>query len=944
MSEPPSSLRHAPLAAMDALREDVRILGDLVGQVVREQAGERIFALVEHVRLAAIASRDGSLSRAEATDADRSLLDWAERRSTAELIGVVRAFTIYFHVINVAEQHHRVRRLYERERSDAPLPESIGAAVALLRERGVSQERLTTLLPLLRVRPVFTAHPSEARRPTLLLHLERCAVLLAAYDQFRENPRRRSAVLESLRATITLLWQTAETRSERPTVLDEAQSVVRVLAGAVYDIAPQVQRTLESAVFNQPWGELPLPEDAVFLEPGSWVGGDRDGNPFVTPEVTMAVARLARVAVLRRYTEEMQAIGRDLSVSLRLTGASDGLLASLERDRVALGVNPVAQWADEPYRRKCGLIAERLRRTVEDEPGGYPSEEALLADLRLMRESLVAHQGQRIIGDRLWDLETRVRMFGFRLCELEVRQHASLFQAAASELLRLSGGSFSAPDYEALSEPERAALLETALASPPAAPPRAALSPATRQILATFGAIRTIQQRQGAAACHTVIISMCRAPSDVLAVLLLARESGLFDWRRSAVPATGNEVRSHIDIVPLFEEVEELRQSGNILNTLLRSPAYRASLRARGWRQQIMIGYSDSNKDAGYLAASWETFRAQGTLAQVAHEHQVALELFHGRGGAVGRGGGPMGRAILARPPAARFPTLKVTEQGEVIFARYSHATIAERHFEQIVHALLRSALEPAESEPAAEWTATMDRLAARSREIYQRQIKENPAFLRFFREATPFPELASLNLASRPVSRHGSNQADDAPPALTELRAIPWGFSWTQTRANVPGWFGLGTALSEEIASGGLERLRAMYTGWRFFTTTMDNAQRSLGIADMPTFHRYASLSAGGGTQLATVDAEYQRAVGAVLGVTQQQALLERSSVLARSIQLRNPYVDALHLAQIALLRRYRGAPAGDTEAADSAERAHLLDAIHHSINGIAAGLQETG
>lgn len=361
-----------------------------------------------------------------------------------------------------------------------------------------------------------------------------------------------------------------------------------------------------------------------------------------------------------------------------------------------------------------------------------------------------------------------------------------------------------------------------------------------------------------------------------------------------------------------------------------------------------MIGYSDSNKDAGYLAASWETFRAQDALARLASAHGLALELFHGRGGAVGRGGGPMGRAIQARPPAARLPTLKVTEQGEVIFARYSHPMIAERHLEQILHALLRSTLEPAESEPPAEWIETMERLATRSRAAYQQQIKNNPAFLRFFREATPFPELASLNLASRPVSRHGHGGPDDAPPNLADLRAIPWGFSWTQTRANVPGWFGLGAALSEEIADGGLDRLRAMYAGWRFFATTMDNAQRSLGIADMPTFHRYASLAHDADTQRAMIDDEYRRAVDAVLRVTQQQALLERSSVLARSIRLRNPYVDALHVAQIALLRRYRALPQQEQAVAEepsaATERAHLLDAIHHTINGIAAGLQETG
>lgn len=939
MATPPSSStpgfsrRAAPLAEMDALRDDVRILGDLVGQVVREQAGARIFALVEELRQATIATRDGA--PADPVAAERRLLDWIEGQTVANLIGIVRAYTIYFHVINVAEQHHRVRRVYEREHSAAPIAESIADAVATLRAQGVTQERLAALLPELRVRSVFTAHPSEARRATLLQHLEQCAALLAEYDRFRENPRRTAALLDELRAVITLLWQTADTRSERPTVLDEVHSVVRVLSGTLYDVAPHVQRTLESVTLATPPGKPAEPERAIFLQPGSWVGGDRDGNPFVTPEVTQGATRLARVAILRRYIEEMRAIGRDLSVSLRLIGASAELLASLEEDRARLGVLPVEQWADEPYRRKCGIIAERLRRTLEEEPGAYSSEAELLADLRLMRESLLAHQGERIAGSLLWDFEARVRTFGFRLCELEIRQHADVFHAAVAEILRLT----SAIPYETLDEAGRAASLERALAEPQGRLPAAALSAATRQTLATFSAVRSIQERQGAAACQTVIISMCRAPSDALAVLLLAREGGLFHWRGPDEP---DAAEARIDIVPLFEEVEELRHSAEILEALLGSPAYQAALRGRGWCQQIMIGYSDSNKDAGYLASTWETFRAQETLARCASAHGLELTLFHGRGGAVGRGGGPMARAILARAPDARYPTLKVTEQGEVIFARYSHPVIAERHLEQILHALLRSALETGEGEPQAEWVATMERLARRSSEVYQANIKNNPDFLRFFRSATPFPELASLNLASRPVSRAATTSSADAPPpTLDELRAIPWSFSWTQIRANVPGWFGLGSALSEEIAAGGLERLRAMYAGWRFFSTAMDNAQRSLGIADMPTFHRYASLAElgdGAAAQLAIVDGEYQRAVEAVLAVTGQQALLERSSVLARSIRLRNPYVDALHLAQIALLRRYRATP--DTDPA----RAQLLDAIHHSINGIAAGLQETG
>jgi phosphoenolpyruvate carboxylase len=395
--------------------------------------------------------------------------------------------------------------------------------------------------------------------------------------------------------------------------------------------------------------------------------------------------------------------------------------------------------------------------------------------------------------------------------------------------------------------------------------------------------------------------------------------------------------------VPLFETIEELRACDGVLGRLLVSPVYRAALASRGDRQQVMVGYSDSNKDGGYLAATWETHRAQGALARVAAAAGVELVVFHGRGGAVGRGGGPMGRAILARPPGARTLDLKVTEQGEVIAARYGHPAIAERHFEQMAHALLLSALGPTgteEDELPAEWVEAVERLAEGSRRRYRALVQGSPAFLDFFRLATPFPELGTLNLASRPVSRAGSSEERIT---LDGLRAIPWVFSWTQVRANLPGWFGLGGALAEEIAAGGLERLRAMYGGWRFFAMALDNAQLSLGTADMPTARRYATLADGvdgcGGI-FAEIVAEHERSVAALLRVTGQRELLERSPTLARSIRLRNPYVDALHVAQIALLRRYRALP--DDAAPD--ERAALLDAIHHSINGIAAGLQTTG
>jgi phosphoenolpyruvate carboxylase len=916
-----------PVSPLGRLRNDVHLLGELMGEVLREQGGPDLFAAVEHIRTTAIALRTGNLVDLEAEPA---LLRWAQQQPTERLLQLVRAFSVYFHLINLAEQHHRIRMLRERERAGIPVRASMSTAFATLRRQGVSEETLYDGLRRLRVHPVFTAHPSEVRRRTLLHHLERVAALLEHLDDPLAPPRIHSALLQDLRARITLIWQTAEARVRRPTVLDEVQSALNVLAGTVYDVAPQVQRALEDEVATV-YGHIPNAPLPPFLCLGSWVGGDRDGNPAVTAAVTRAAARLARVALLRRYREEVQALGRDLSISARLIGASPELLASIERDRTELGVQPVQQWVDMPYRRKLGLIAERLRRMEMDEPGGYDTVDALVQDLMRIQASLETHGGHRIATGPVQDLRCRVEIFGFHLAELEVRQHAARHTAAVAELLGLVG----VPNYATLDEARRQALLEDRLAGPPLALPGEALSPLTRETLDTFVAMADIQRLSGPRACHTYVISMSRTPSDVLAVLFLAREAGLFAWPGDTAAAT-----SQIDVVPLFETIAELSSCGATLAQLLRSRPYRAALQGRDNCQQVMLGYSDSNKDGGYLAAKWQTYWAQQALARAAAAAGVELVLFHGRGGTIGRGGGPIERDILARPLEARLPIIKVTEQGEVIFARYSHPAIAVRYIEQAVHALLVSMLGPAESEPPAEWVETMERLAAIAQERYEALVKRSPDFVAFFSEVTPFPELGSLQLASRPVSRAGA----DAPTiTLEDLRAIPWSFSWTQTRINLPAWFGLGSALLAEIQSGGLARLQAMYRGWQFFAMALDNAQMGLGTADMPTARRYATLVrhvARAPELMHEIEAEYERSVVAILHITQQRELLEYSPVLAHSIRMRNPYVDALHVAQIALLQRYRALPAD----ASPAERQALLDAIHHSINGIAAGLQTTG
>lgn len=895
------------------LRADVRLLGGLVGDVLREQAGDALFDLVEALRTTAIRRREGGPE----SESDDALLMLVRGRGLLDLLHVTRAFSVYFHVINAAEQHQRLRTLRRRAAEDPAPRESVAAALLQAREAGRTAAEVADVVARIEVRPVFTAHPSEARRRTLLLHLEALHEEIAALDGAL-GTRETARALDALRARVTLLWQTAEARAERPTVLDEVRSTLAILAGVGYDTAPSLSRAIEDA-FLSSYPDVVVPARLPLPRFGSWVGGDRDGNPSVTPEVTRAAARLQRRAVLRRYRTAVEALGRALSTSERLMGAAPELLVSIERDRAELGVAAVREWQDEPYRRKLGLMGERLRRMQAGEEGGYASATAFLADLDLVDRALRVGNAARVADRALLDLRRRVQAFGFSLAELEVRQHAERHARATDEVLALGG----APGYAGADERSRRSMLEGALTGPPASIPPEALSADTRAVVDTFRAMADIQRLGGEAAARTCIISMSRAPSDVLAVLLLAREAGL----------------ASLDVVPLFETIDELRACGNILRDLLASPPYRAHLRHRGDQQQIMLGYSDSTKDGGYLASAWETYQAQAALARAAAEADVELVLFHGRGGAVGRGGGPMGRAILARPPEVREPRLKVTEQGEVIFARYGHPGIAARHLEQIAHALLVSTLVPDERPtPRPEWLEVMHRLSEEALRAYRRNVRDSPAMLRFFARATPFPELATLNLASRPVSRSGGSTG--GAPDLADVRAIPWVFSWTQVRGNVPGWFGLGSALEAALARGERATLRAMYAGWPFFASALDNAQRSLGMADLATLRRYAALAEDASPPMATIEAEYGRSVEGVLDVTEQAALLEESPVLARSIRLRNPYVDALHATQLELLRRLRA----DADAPRDAERGALLDALHHTINGIAAGLQTTG
>ncbi|MCS7234643.1 MAG: phosphoenolpyruvate carboxylase [Armatimonadota bacterium] len=905
---------------IEHLREDVRLLGSLLGQVLQEQGGPELLEQVERIRRQAITRRlDPS------PDHERALQELVWGLKPAEADRVVRAFALYFHLINLAEEHHRLRTLRDREcrGHPAPRPESIADAVARLRREGTSPAHLADLLGRLELQPVFTAHPTEVRRASVLLHLREVADLLATLNSPEATPETKHRATEGLLAEITALWQTEELRARRPTPLDEVEGGVYYLERSAWTVAPVLFRDLQEAVERY----VPEARGAVrpFLRFGSWMGGDRDGNPQVTVEVTERTLALHRERVLRLYLDEVVALGRELSVSTRRQPVAEELLRSLHRDLEELpelASDPELPPATEPYRRKLRAVEERLRRTLEERSGGYACPEEFVEDLELVRRSLVAHRGERIARGRLQDLLVRAATFGFHFASLDLRQESGVHARAVAHLLQRAG---IVDDYLALPEPERVALLVRLLEADPV--PVEAEDPEAAEVVQLFRALPGWQARFGPQACSTYIVSLTESASDVLEVLWLAAQAGLYRWGQGAAT-------SRLHVVPLFERIHELRRCGQILDQLLSLPPYRAHVRAWGDLQEVMLGYSDSNKDGGYLAANWALYQAQRALPGVARRHGCAVRLFHGRGGAIGRGGGPTERAILAQPSEALDGRLKLTEQGEVLAARYSNPRIARRHLEQLVGALLRVSLSRGPEHHAdayPRWEAVMEELADRSHRAY-RALVDDPDFPMYFAQATPIAEISRMNTASRPASRTARGRVED-------LRAIPWVFSWTQTRTNLPGWYGLGSALDGFVREtpGALSELRAMYAGWPFFRSLVDNAQISLGTADLEVARLYAELVEDESVReriYGRIRQEYEVTVRRVLEVTGQRELLETSPILQRSVRLRNPYVDPMSYLQVRLLRQRRLQPDDPVVA----------ELVFRTVNGIAAGLQTTG
>lgn len=919
---------------MAGLGRDVSFLGRVLGDVVREQGGDELFEAVEGLRQACRHMRHHNCesARLEVRERVRSL-------SLPVALDVVRAFNLYFHLINMAEENHRLRRIAERETADWPEPryESIGATLRDMKRAGVEDDEAAALLRRLSVRPVFTAHPTEARRMTLLRHLRRVARLVSSLTDEQATPEQQERRTATLYAEVTDLWQTNELRLRQQTVLDEVRNGLYYLESSVFDVTARIYRDLHQAVERYYPGLSG--ESFTFLTFGSWIGGDRDGHPDVTAEITEETVRLHMGTALAQYLERVAALADTITVSSTMAEISAELERSIERDARDFSMDrdpAVARRRDEPYRQKLNFMRLRLHNSLArvdprraatfGPPDGngprYSAVNEFEHDLEVMARSLEQNRGGRIASTALDDLIWQVRAFGFHLAALDVRQHRDRHLAALDELLSGPNGE----RYSELDEEGRIALLETACARPAEPIDPSSLSAATRETLAVFDVIARMQREAGQAAIDTYIISFTRDASDLLGVLYLAHRSELF------LPDRGE---SRLRVVPLFETEDDLRAAAGIMGRLWSSAIYTHQLAAWNDEQEIMLGYSDSAKDAGYVTSNWLLYRAQEELSDLGRERGVRVHFFHGRGGAIGRGGGPLQRAIRAQPVGTVDGKIKVTEQGEVLFTRYANPGIAHRHLEQVVSAVMLAS-SPLARPPVelARWEEVAGRLSDDAFAVYRSVISNDPAFLHFFEEGTPLRSIMRLRIASRPARRRSGDLR------LEDLRAIPWVFAWTQSRYGLPGWFGLGSALTDAIERGELETLGRMYREWDFFRWLIDAAQISLGKADLTIASAHAEMvpdQVARERYGAALTRAYEETIEAVNRVVGQNRLLDSWTVLQRSIELRNPYVDPMSYIQIRCIMDVRGE--------HDEERAELLRSIiDRSVTGVAAGLQNTG
>ncbi len=897
------------------LREDIRLLGRLLGDVLREQAGEKMYQVVEKIRQLSVRfTRDGDEA------AGRDLTDLLNGLSAEHADLVVRAFSHFLHLANIAEDQHHNRRNRDHEiHGSKPREGSLAHMFDRLRQADIPDARLRCTLDSLQVSPVLTAHPTEVQRKSVLLLHRKLADLLDQRDRIALTPVELAENEAELAAAILTLWQTRLLRPQRLTVADEVRNGISYFSDVFFEQLPRLYEHFQALLADH-LSDLPPDPLPPFFRIGSWIGGDRDGNPFVTAGVLRQAMRLQSDAVLGFYRTALAGLALDLPLSQTMVGVSADLLTLAARSR---DDNPHRR--DEPYRRALNHIDERLRATLEDDGDlAYPSAADLQRDLDCLRSSLALHGGMRLAAGRLQRLIQAVRIFGFHLAPIDLRQNSDVHQRTVAELLAVAGRQ---QDYASLDEEAKIALLAEELASPrPLYADYLSYSEETSGELAVLFAARDIRRKKGAAALPNCIVSKTDSVSDLLEIAVLLKEAGLLRQQ--------NEPHLAMNIVPLFETIGDLRAAPAAMARLLSLPVYRQLLGDEAPQQEVMLGYSDSNKDGGFLTSGWELYRAEIALAALFAEHGVTLRLFHGRGGTVGRGGGPSYQAILAQPAGVVSGQIRLTEQGEVIASKYGSPEVGRRNLEVLTAATLEATLIDDESriEPVQPFFAVLDRLSELAFEAYRRLVYQTPGFETYFRQATPLTDIAALNIGSRPASRTASTRIED-------LRAIPWVFSWSQCRLMLPGWYGFGSAVEAWLAEtpDGLLLLRRMVRAWPFFRALLSNMDMVLAKSDLAIASRYADLVEDPGLRtriFPQLRREWERTTRLLLAITEQDHLLADNPLLARALRNRLPYMNPLNHLQVELLRRFRtGADAGEVRRA-----------IQLAINGLAAGLRNSG
>lgn len=908
------------------LRSDVKKLGNILGDILKQHGGEDLFNIVEDIR--------------ETTKNLRKNYDEASymklKKNIHELQSptrqqVIRAFSIYFHLVNIAEQNHRIRRARQYQLKDDGViqPISIESAVTTMKANNHSDEVIQQIINDLSIELIITAHPTEATKRTVLEIQKRISSILQEFDNPMLTKKERKNLDGSLVNEVTALWQTDELRHRKPTVLDEVKNGIYYFDQTLFDVLPDIHSELEEQLDNYyPTNTWQVPN---FLSFGSWIGGDRDGNPFVTPEVTWETLKLQRALTLKKYDEHLVDLMKRFSQSTTRIDFSDDFIKSVEEEEKSY-LKKGESWPikSEIYRRKFAVILKRVRQ-VGKSKSGYNDSEELIHDLMVIKESTQHHQPSENKLKTLNKLIRQVQLFGFHLATLDIRNHSGEHETAIAEILKVVNIT---DDYSSFSEEEKLKVLEKVLKDPrPLMLLNEDYSKETQDIFDNFTLIKKAHEEFGSRSIEVYLVSMTQSASDLLEVLVLAKEAGIY-----RLHADGT-VESGLHVAPLLETVNDLIAGPEIMKTLFEMDVYRNHIHERGDHQEIMLGYSDGSKDGGTLTANWKLFKAQQEIHDMAKEFNVALKFFHGRGGSLGRGGGPLNRSILSQPVETLGDGVKITEQGEVLSSRYLLKDIAYRNLEQAASALI-SASSKVWNHASDEgffrdqaWEDAMEEISQNSLKKYQSLVFGDKDFLTYFKETTPLEELRELNIGSRPMSRKGSEKFED-------LRAIPWVFAWTQCRQMLPAWFAAGTGLHSFASKndGNLEMLQDMYQKWPFFQSTINNLQMALMTADMQTAKEYMTLVEDKSIAdriFGEIQEEYNKTKDVLLKISGNEELLDHTPNIQESIHRRNPYVDPLNFLQVDLIQSMR--------ESDEKSEERLTDVLL-TISGVAAGLVNTG